>query len=61
MLCRRNHVVLIQAGFETLVKADTRRRWAYFECLHELYLSSSRVTNIIYEGEVIIDNMRLAP
>ena len=37
---------LIQAGFETLVKAGYQPEIAYFECLHELKL----IVDLLYEG-----------
>ncbi|MBI3604239.1 MAG: ketol-acid reductoisomerase, partial [Nitrospirae bacterium] len=37
---------LIQAGFETLVKAGYSPEMAYFECLHEVKL----IVDLIYEG-----------
>jgi ketol-acid reductoisomerase len=37
---------LIQAGFETLVKAGYQPEVAYFECLHELKM----IVDMIYEG-----------
>ncbi|TAJ22653.1 MAG: ketol-acid reductoisomerase [Nitrospirae bacterium] len=43
---------LIQAGFETLVKAGYSPEMAYFECLHEVKL----IVDLIYEGGIA--NMR---
>ncbi len=37
---------LVQAGFETLVKAGYQPEVAYFECLHELKL----IVDLMYEG-----------
>ena len=37
---------LVQAGFETLVKAGYQPEIAYFECLHELKL----IVDLLYEG-----------
>jgi ketol-acid reductoisomerase len=37
---------LVQAGFETLVKAGYQPEVAYFECLHELKL----IVDLLYEG-----------
>ena len=37
---------LVQAGFETLVKAGYQPEVAYFECLHELKM----IVDMIYEG-----------
>ena len=39
---------LIQAGWETLVKAGYQPEAAYFECLHELKL----IVDLIYEGGI---------
>ena len=39
---------LIQAGWETLVKAEYQPEAAYFECLHELKL----IVDLIYEGGI---------
>jgi ketol-acid reductoisomerase len=39
---------LIQAGFETLVKAGYQPEMAYFECLHELKL----IVDLIYESGI---------
>jgi ketol-acid reductoisomerase len=43
---------LIQAGYETLVKAGYSPEMAYFECLHEVKL----IVDLIYEGGIA--NMR---
>ena len=45
---------LVQAGFETLVRAGYQPEIAYFECLHELKL----IVDLLYEGG--FDNMRTA-
>lgn len=45
---------LVQAGFETLVRAGYQPEIAYFECLHELKL----IVDLLYEGG--FDNMRNA-
>ncbi len=41
-------VVLIRAGFETLVEAGYAPEMAYFECLHEVKL----IVDLIYEGGI---------
>ena len=43
---------LVQAGFETLVRAGYQPEIAYFECLHELKL----IVDLLYEGG--FENMR---
>lgn len=45
---------LVQAGFETLVRAGYQPEIAYFECLHELKL----IVDLLYEGG--FSNMRTA-
>ena len=45
---------LVQAGFETLVRAGYQPEIAYFECLHELKL----IVDLLYEGG--FKNMRSA-
>ena len=45
---------LVQAGFETLVRAGYQPEIAYFECLHELKL----IVDLLYEGG--FENMRSA-
>ena len=45
---------LVQAGFETLVRAGYQPEIAYFECLHELKL----IVDLLYEGG--FRNMRAA-
>jgi ketol-acid reductoisomerase len=45
---------LVQAGFETLVRAGYQPEIAYFECLHELKL----IVDLLYEGG--FTNMRSA-